>query len=355
MTWLSDSAKGRDNNLNLIRALAAMAVLVSHAVPIALGTMVPEPLEARYGIALGTLAVYLFFIISGFLITASFQRSSSHRSFLLARFLRLMPALVVSLVLVTYVMGPLVSFLGAREYLTLIEPFVFFIKNLTLISIEYYLPGVFVDNPVSNVMGSIWTLRHEVAAYMLVFLIGILGGFATRLRATAALLAVIAVQIVLVQSGLALPTLLDQFLDLVSPFLVGSLLYVWRDRVPLWWPLALAAAAVFWMFGGHSGVGYWIMMLSMSYVVMWLAYVPGGFLRAYNRVGDYSYGIYIYAFPVQGLMVHLLGPQGMWENVLYSTPPTVLLSMLSWHLIEQPSMAAKPALMAWLGPRLRQA
>lgn len=355
MIWLSDRAKGRDNNLNLIRAVAAMAVLVSHAVPIALGTAVPEPLEARFGIALGTFAVYVFFVISGFLITASFQRSSSHLSFLLARVLRLVPALFISLVLVTYGMGPLVSILGVREYLTLIEPFVFFIKNLTLISIEYYLPGVFVDNPVSNVVGSILTLRHEVAAYMLVFAIGMLGGFTTRLRATVALLAAIAIQVALVQSGMALPSLLDQFLDLVSPFLVGSLLYVWRDRVPLLWPLALVAAVVLWMFGGKAGISYWIMMLSMSYLVMWLAYVPGGILRAYNRVGDYSYGIYIYAFPVQGLMVHLLGPQSMWENVLYSTPPTLILSILSWHLVEQPSMAAKPGLMAWLGPRPRQA
>ena len=74
-----------------------------------------------------------------------------------------------------------------------------------------------------------------------------------------------------------------------------------------------------------------------------------------NRVGDYSYRIHIYGLPVQGLMVHLLGPQGMWENVLYSTPPTLVLWILSWHLVEQPTMAAKPGLMTWLVPGPRQA
>ncbi len=353
MIWLSDRAGGRDNNFNLIRFAAAAAVLVSHAVPVALGTAVPEPFEESYGVALGTLAVYVFFAISGFLITASFERSSSRTSFVLARVLRIMPGLFASLVIVTWVMGPLVTAIGAGTYLSLSDPAVFFLKNLTMVNIEYYLPGVFLDNPVSNVVGSIWTLRHEVFAYVLVFAIGISGGLASRGRATAALLLCLLLQAGLTRSGLPLPRLLDQFLTLICPFLAGMAFHVWRSHIPLSWPLLAAALAVFVFLGDHDA-GFWPMVLSLTYITFWTAYVPRGPLLAFNRLGDYSYGIYVYAFPVQGLMVWLLGPQGMWQNVLYSFPPVLFCGILSWHLVEKPCLDAKPRLLARLKPRARR-
>jgi len=88
MVYLGEKASGRDNNLNLIRAIAATAVLVSHAFPITLGPTASEPLVASTGHSLGGLSVYAFFAISGFLISMSFERTSSWLSFLTARFLR---------------------------------------------------------------------------------------------------------------------------------------------------------------------------------------------------------------------------------------------------------------------------
>ena len=70
---LGSVSRGRDNNLNLIRLLAAAAVLVSHAYPITLGDGAEEPLTAELGFTLGTVAVYVFFAISGFLIAGSYE------------------------------------------------------------------------------------------------------------------------------------------------------------------------------------------------------------------------------------------------------------------------------------------
>jgi len=175
MIYLSDRSGGRDNNLNLIRAIAATMVLVSHAYPIALGPDAIQPLKLLTGQSLGSLSVYVFFAISGFLITMSFERSSSYRSFLTARFLRLLPGLVVSLALVAFVMGPLVTELPLMAYLTHPETWTFMLRNILLALPQYTLPGTFEDLPYPSVEGSIWTLIYEVICYMGVFACGVVG------------------------------------------------------------------------------------------------------------------------------------------------------------------------------------
>ena len=175
MRILADLDQGRNNNFNLIRFVAALAVLVSHAWPIALGADAVQPLEALTGYSLGGLAVFVFFAASGYFITASFARSRSAEVFLLARALRLFPCLAVSLLLVALIMGPLVSTLGLGDYMTHPNTVTFLLRNITLAFPQYTLPGVFTDQPYPAVEGSIWTLIHEVACYALVFIAGISG------------------------------------------------------------------------------------------------------------------------------------------------------------------------------------
>ena len=126
-------ASGRDNNLNLIRMVAAAAVLVSHAWPIALGAGTPEPLSQLTGHSLGSLAVYVFFAVSGFLIMASFDRTRDPVAFLAARTLRLFPALFVSLLLVAFVLGPVVTTLPVAEYLAHPQTLAFVPRNMALV------------------------------------------------------------------------------------------------------------------------------------------------------------------------------------------------------------------------------
>ena len=81
-----------------------------------------------------------------------------------------------------------------------------------------------------------------------------------------------------------------------------------------------------------------ILVLALSYGTLLLALRPGGPIRAYNRLGDYSYGIYVYAFPVQGLMVWAFGPQTPLMNILTAFALTLLCAVVSWHLIERPAL-----------------
>lgn len=345
MVFLGDVSQGRDNNFNLIRMVAATAVLVSHAFPIALGAGAREPLQASVGHTLGHLAVMVFFIISGFLIMGSFHRSSSRMSFVLARVLRLFPGLAVNLVFVALVMGPVVTVLSPGVYFALQDTYAFVLRNLALVPLVYTLPGVFADLPFPAIVGSIWSLRHEVACYAGLFVAGLAGAWKTGRRATLVLGLYAVAGLVL--SQVALPGLLRMLLSLSLPFAAGMALHVWRDRVPLSVVGVLGAAGLAWLAHG-TAVQYPALVAALAYGTFWLAYVPGGILRRYNRVGDYSYGVYLYAFPLQGFAVWLFGPQTPLANMLYSAPPTLLLAVLSWHLVEAPAMARKAWLLAAL-------
>ncbi|PJE33890.1 acyltransferase, partial [Pseudooceanicola lipolyticus] len=222
-----DRAAGRENNFNLIRMCAASGVLVSHAWPISRGPGAVEPLQAQlHGLTLGTVCVYIFFAISGFFITKSFERSASIARFLLARALRLFPALVVVLGL-TVLAGLWLTRAPAATYLAAVPEYL--IRNLTLFRLQYALPGVFEANPYGPAInGSLWTLNYEVLCYLGVFLVGIAG----LLRAPRG---VAVVFVAVVALCLAVPLLpahprLVKLLDLGLPFALGAAAYIWRDR-----------------------------------------------------------------------------------------------------------------------------
>lgn len=333
---------GRDNNLNLIRMLAASAVLVSHAYPLALGPGTPEPLMQLTGKSLGGLSVLIFFAISGFLITASYQRRPRAGAFLRARALRLLPGLLVCLLLTAYGLGPLVTTLSLGAYLSHPDPALFVLRDLTMFSLVFTLPGVFVENPYPAVVGSIWTLSYEVLCYAGVFLAGLAGVLADRRRAAVLLLAYLALWLLVKGEVIAVHIRIALLFELSLAFAIGAAFYLWRDRIPLSLPLAAALILGAALLRPLNDLAYgFALNLALSYTVFWLAYVPKGPLLHYNRLGDYSYGIYIYAFPLQGWAAYAFGPQTPLENMLYAFPPTLLCAVFSWHLVERPAMRWK--------------
>ena len=346
MIYLSDRASGRDNNLNLIRAIAASAVLVSHAYPIALGEDAIQPLKTLTGHSLGSLSVYVFFAISGFLITMSFERTSSPLSFMMARTLRLFPGLLVSLLLVAFVLGPLVTTLSLAGYFSALETYTFTLRNMALFPLQFTLPGVFETQPYPTVEGSIWTLFYEVVCYMGVFVVGLMGLLSKRIWMALGFAAYLGLWLWVEWMDIPMSRP-GRMQELSLPFVIGMAFYVWRDRLPLSLigVLVLVALTVL----SHGTVLYDLMLaLALSYATFWVGYVPGGVIRRFNELGDYSYGIYIYAFPLQGLAVWMIPDQSALTNMLISFPLTLICAVASWHLIEGPAMAMKPKVMAAL-------
>lgn len=345
-TILADVLAGRDNNLNAIRMLAATAVLVSHAWPITLGAKAIEPLYSQTGQTLGHFAVAIFFGVSGLLIARSFDRRRSMIHFLVARVLRLYPALLAVLML-TVIAGGFVTQLGLTEYLRNQHTWSYVPANLSLAFMQYPLPGVFERNvfgPAIN--GSLWTLLYEVVCYFGVVALGLVG----ILRHRWAMLAVMALAtmfhfagpniseaVISVPAGLI--ARIELFALLSFPFMLGTFGYVWRAHIPLsGWIVVLLWLPVPFLAG--TGLMATFLTIALVYTTFWIGFVPKGRVLAYNRLGDYSYGVYIYAFPVQQLLVFLFPDMVPLTNILLAMPATFLMAMMSWNLVEERALAA---------------
>jgi len=133
-TPLSTYTGSRDNNFNLIRFLAALAVLYSHSIILTLGPEAKEPLKSLVGIAIGSIAVDVFFVTSGFLIAASYLARKDIIAFTWARLLRIYPGLIVAIIFCVFVVGLYFTSLPKLDYITHVDTLKYFIKNCRLSS-----------------------------------------------------------------------------------------------------------------------------------------------------------------------------------------------------------------------------
>lgn len=333
---IADRAAGRDNNFNLLRMLAAIGVLISHAYPISLGPGAEEPLAlALRGWSLGSLCVMIFFAISGFFIARSFATKASVSDFLRARALRLFPALIVVLALTVLACAGL-SQVPVDVYLAATPGYV--LRNLTLVFPHYDLPGVFVANPYGPAInGSLWTLNYEVLCYLGVVFCGLLG-LLVRPRLFGLACVSLCVAWAVTEASDLHPRL-AALAKLALPFAAGMSLWVYREKIPLSpWHAA---------FGGVIAAASWstplfhpLLILAVSYAIFVLGYARLPRLQIYNRLGDYSYGTYLYAFPVQQFLAWAGLTWPLW-NMACALPITLVLAALSWHLIEAPALRWK--------------
>ena len=179
--FLGDVAQNRDNNLNLLRFLAAATVALSHSFLLVTGDPESRPLMKATGFSIGYHAVDIFFVISGFLVTQSWMRRSSLLDFTVARALRIYPALAVCVMLTALVLLPPLSNTSAAGYFSSFETFSYVILTASLVSPDGTLPGTFLTTPVANeVNGSLWTLRYEVLCYAALAFLGMSGILARR-------------------------------------------------------------------------------------------------------------------------------------------------------------------------------
>ena len=348
---LADVAGGRDNNFNLIRMIAASGVLVSHAFPIASGAGTPQPFEELTGYTLGWICVAVFFAISGFLITRSFDRTSRLENWFSARFMRLVPALLVVTVLTVLFYGPAFTAIAPADYARDLRTYTYVPRNVTLFALQYGLPGVFAEHPYPDAInGSLWTLMHEVICYFGVFLAGMLGALRSKRFFTAICALYFAAYFATAFAPLSglLVWKLAALRLLSYPFVIGMMLYVWRDHVRLSWLIALALAAAA-AFAHDTALFQPLFVLAIAYTTFVLAYRPGGIFRHYNNLGDYSYGMYVYAFPVQQAAIALAGPISPAMNMAIAFPVTLLFAVASWYIVEKPSLDRRHRLAGTIG------
>lgn len=333
MVTFDDRTSGRENNFNLVRMIAAMAVLTSHAWPIALGKGTLEPLQSALGIKLGTAAVYVFFAISGFFITKSFDKGHDRKRFVAARVLRLYPRLSIALILTVLFCWYALPQESAADYWGAAIGYV--LRNLSLYFTTYGLPGVFDELPYPRAInGSLWTLFYEVTCYAGVFLLGILGVLRRPVLIAGGVAALFALSII--REDLGLPSRVTTILELGLPFALGSGAYLWRQHIPLSTLLGTVLTSMA-IVAFDTRLFSTLFVLALSYWSLALGFFRIPALLAYNRLGDYSYGTYIYAFPIQQIVAQL-GIREPLTNITFALPLTLICAVLSWHFVERPSL-----------------
>jgi peptidoglycan/LPS O-acetylase OafA/YrhL len=336
--------RGRANNFDVLRLLAATLVFVSHCYPL---TGYAEPFGALAGWTLGEVGVVMFFAMSGFLIAKSWTDRPQLVPFALKRGLRLLPALVVAVALTVFAVGPLFTTLSVGGYFADPATWLYLARNSLLLTFSAHLPGVFAHNVYPDAInGSLWTLPVEVSAYAFVAGLGLVG----LLRRSWILVVAASVAVLLTTPLLSLTSTAGDsaaagdtriIVKLFAAFLLGSLMFTVRRRLPLSWVVFTALAAL-WVVTWDTAWTTVTGVLAISYGVLVLGLRTPDALRKLAAPGDVSYGIYIYAFPVQQSVAALVGPSLTPAGMLaLAYPPTYVLALASWRMIEQPALSLK--------------
>jgi peptidoglycan/LPS O-acetylase OafA/YrhL len=359
---LSDDMKtaGRDNNFNLLRVVAALSVLVSHSYALALGNAELEPFKTSLGTSLGEMAVDVFFIVSGFLICGSLFSRQDPIRFVTARCLRIYPLLVVVVLISALVLGPL---------MTTLEPAAYFANKLTWIYIEKngiaemgqgHLPGVFLNTPYGPVVnGSLWTLHYELMMYCLIFVFWMIVRYLALSSVFTGRLLILLVaagflsRVILSQHIHAQHPGFDNFSKLFAVFFIGAAVWFYRQVVALKTVYAVGAMALL-VSSAYSKASFSIIFpFAACYLILFFAFRVRGIISRYNRFGDYSYGVYVFAFPVQQTIVAFLPGIGVARLIFFSSVVTIPLSVLSWIFIESKALSFVPATSSRLHTTLR--
>ena len=338
----------RENNLDAVRLFAAILVVVGHAY---LLTGADAP--GFGGRPIHTLGVCIFFSLSGYLIAMSWQRDPDMWRFLTRRALRILPALVVVVLVTALLLGPAVTEMPARDYFSSPDFFRYFL-NLVLY-VRLGLPGVFDDTPHPHVVnGSLWTLPVEFSLYLLLPSLFALG-WLWRVRNTPLpfLVAVTALcawaQLRFLHSGGRPPqhyifgTEFWAAFDLAPYFLIGACLAVMRAERLLHPLLAPAAVLAVLVLGRNQTSREAVLLLAVPVATLSIGLARMPVTHLAGRYGDLSYGMYLWSFPVQQVLVdrfEVFGPR--WNNLLPVLAISGLLAFASWHLIEKQFLGLKP-------------
>ena len=338
---ISDGLNQGGDNFLLLRFVAAAMVIYGHAPAITGGGGPPDLFVwLGWGEYSGAIAVDLFFVISGFLVTGSFLRRRHVADFAWARLIRIIPAYAACLIFCAFVVGPLFTANPLGEYFSNPESWAYVTKNLHLNQeMAWDLPGVFTGNPKrSTINGSIWTLPAEVRMYTWAALLGLVGVISRRWLFNIVIVGLFIYGFFYPNDILFVP--LSEYVRLAGLFAVGAFCYVNRSWVPVHGALLLAAAGLSYLCRSTT-IYPFLFACCEALFVFWFAYNVRW--RGFHRLGDYSYGIYLWGFPAQQMIAAIAGSLPFVLNALAGFCVALLLAIASWHAIEKPALKLKGA------------
>jgi peptidoglycan/LPS O-acetylase OafA/YrhL len=352
----------RGNAIGFLRMLFAVLVIVSHC--FFLGGFGNDALAILTGqLSIAIVGVIGFFVLSGFLITRSALGAPSVWRFLWHRFLRLFPGYWFCLVICAFVFAPLFALQEHGVFWRVFwapkdSPVSYVLGNAGMFHLDgFSIPGVMNLCPSNvahllrhnphpwSINGSLWSLPYELACYLGVAGLTLAGALRQK---RVAVLAVFCGLLALYEFSCLSPgqfsqlfpyTLFDTLVMLVLYFTAGSVCFLYRERIPCSTPL-FVLCLVSLTLGLAFGCFPFVAPIALPYSILWLAFnLP---VRNFDARGDFSYGIYLYAFPVQqGLALLHVQKHGYIPYLIASLLITSVFAVISYRWIEAPCLKWK--------------
>lgn len=333
----------RPSGFDYIRIVLALAVIFAHTNLICFGMGADLTPFHRVIEFCARMIVPMFFALSGFLVAGSLERSKTLVSFLGLRIFRIMPALTMEVLLSALILGPIFTVLSVSAYFSHPDFHAYFMNILG--EIHYYLPGVFKENPFDQVNGQLWTVPYELVCYVILSAFAVFGIFRHRKWLLI---------MVIVYHGLQIVnTILRPHEGLMTPagstvvmcFISGLLVYRYREKLVWSYGLCLAMLVLSMvLLSVPNGIRFCALPLSYVTVYLGLTNPPRNKLLL---SGDYSYGVYLYGFPIQ---------QALWAaspifrdwymNFLGAAVLAMMMAAFSWWCVEKPVLSRRHVLKA---------
>ncbi len=337
----------QDTGFAWLRMAGAVLVVFEHCFPIIEPNRITS-LPASWNFSLGYFALMAFFAMSGYQIADSWQRDSSWWRYLLKRVLRIWPPLLFVVMVTAFVIGPLVTVLGPDEYWGNPGTWGYVVHNAMLYPLQHLLPGVFTENPYPfSANGSLWTLPMETTGYMIVLVVGLVGGLARgRIMLFPLLLAFMVADGFFQASvgfqgdaGALFSVPLGSMVAFLVAFVVGMLLHSYRDLIPLRPVVAYVLVALYFVAHFTPAIepaARFILPIASGYGAITWAYHWPRRLGGYDQWVYPSYGMYVWGMPVQQLYT-LAGVRNSYLLIVLAIPTAYLCGVVSWRLIERPT------------------
>lgn len=343
------AADGRPAGFDYMRLILAISVIAMHSPIIAYGSGPDAAMWESPARPYLRSILPMFFALSGFLVAGSYERSRTVGMFFGLRVIRIYPALVVEVLLSAFILGAAFTLLPLRDYFS--DP-VFHQYLLNMLGEPHYeLPGVFVDNPnPGQVNRQLWTVPYELACYLSLAVISVIGGRTRPYFAPLAALALTVAYIVGRQVKYAgnPPYGLGPVGGplLVVCFLIGVGLYSYRRRLAMNDGLGLLALILGMTLVSVVPGGEFPAMWPLAYATVWLGSINPK--RIFLLLGaDYSYGLFLYGYPIQQSLVALWPRQSALTNTVAGTLIAGAFAAFSWHLIEKPALKLRGPIKRW--------
>jgi peptidoglycan/LPS O-acetylase OafA/YrhL len=340
----------RFTNFDVIRLVAAASVIFSHAFLISDGTDRNEPVLRLTGNILGIYGVFVFLIISGFLVTNSLRNSVSLRDFAWKRFLRVFPALGVCALVSAFLISPFFSEIGAREYLSSLYGPKYIIKVMSLYDVTEIPTVRLYEQDLHRlcyiINGSLWTIASEIYCYLILWIMAVFSLVSLPLALRGLILGSSLLALSLDGKFFISHAVLNLLYTLPS-FCAGVAMYFIHFRFGISRNIALLCLLGL---GLAVPTGYLIILFPLlaAYPITFLGLSESIHLGRVTRFGDLSYGTYLYGWPVEQIVRSVMGTSASaWMLFLISIPLASTCGWLSWHLVEKHALTLKKLGLAW--------